>query len=218
MVNEELKPWDKQEGESNRWFRRFSAYRLSGPGRSIQGIANKEKVMRGRTESRYTPGSWRNASKTWNWKVRAEAWDQSLSDEAEAHWKSMIMGENEVLARLSEEGRANINDFVILGHDGHIIGLKEEALKDRGYLVKKITSSEGKTDSIGIELYDGQTAKIQMGRHLKLFTDVQQHDGNINVVEMSLEEWKQKKAERNKEAGETLAKFGEEIESDGVDE
>jgi len=86
--------------------------------------------------------------------------------------QEMAMGADEVLLRLRQMAGANINDFVNLDREGHIISIKEDALQERGFLVKKITSSEGlNSSSLGIELYDAQAALVQLGRCHALFTD-----------------------------------------------
>lgn len=108
----------------------------------------------------------------------------------DARLKEVCMSADEVLARLTQQASANINDFVYFGSNGHIRGLKKKALRERGHLVKKITSSEGKTESIGIELYDAQAALALIGKHHKLFTEIQEHTGKdggpIEVKEVGL--------------------------------
>ncbi len=199
LVETQAHLWDRREGESNRWYRRFEAFKLMGQGRSLLGAVNRERVTKGRAESQQTPGSWRNASKAWDWRARAEAWDQHLLDLAaaaqEAHWKSMIMGPSEVLARLSDQGRISIGDFLIAVpaplRDSHGVIQKDEndqviykqsweinieMVKQHGHLIKSITFTR---QGPKLELIDGQTALVQMGRHHKLFTDVQEHTGQI---------------------------------------
>ena len=83
------------------------------------------------------------------------------------------MTADEVLARLAEQARASVIDFVALNSTGTFITLNEEALRARGHLVKKVSTSEGKTNSVAIELYDGQTALLNIGKHLGLFKDQQ---------------------------------------------
>jgi hypothetical protein len=120
-MNEETtgkQPWERMTGETSRWFQRFEAFRLKGVGRSLLGIANEERVAKGQRESHYTPGSWRNAARAWDWQARAEAWDQHLTDQkiaaiqaAEAAWVAKIMGPNETLARISEHSRNDLREF-----------------------------------------------------------------------------------------------------------
>jgi hypothetical protein len=76
----EAKPWDQQAGESSFWFNRFTQYRLLGPRRSIDSAHRASKPVEGLTGQ--TAGShWFKAAKEWNWKERAEAWDQAEREE-----------------------------------------------------------------------------------------------------------------------------------------
>lgn len=126
-----------------------------------------------------------------SWKQRAGAWDQHLIEiataEIEEAWRSKIMSGVEVLGRLSEQGRIDIGAFIverdepirdeegtpirdktgkILTRSGWDIDL--EMVKKHGHLIKSISSTRYGPK---IELHDGQTALMQMGRHHKLFTD-----------------------------------------------
>jgi hypothetical protein len=209
----ELEPpshiWERQKDEPPLWFRRFSAYRLLGPARSLLAAVNQEKVARGKKESRQAGGSWRSAARLWDWVARAKAWDQYLMDETEARWVAQIMGPSEVKARLSEQARSDIKEFIttktvpymtrlgpVKDKDGNLLtyetwDINLETLEKYGYLVKKLSS--GPHGPI-IELYSSQDALALVGRTHKLFTDVQ--DANINLIEMTLEEWKKKQTER----------------------
>lgn len=108
-------PWERMDDEPAFWFRRFEAFRMLGHDRSVLGIFNQWRLAKSRGVSRSAPKSWRNASKTWNWFVRAEAWDQHLSDLAaaaiEAKWAAEIMGKTEVIGRLSDYGRNDMGLF-----------------------------------------------------------------------------------------------------------
>jgi hypothetical protein len=185
MTDDEAKdfPWNRKEDESNRWFQRFEAYRLMGPTRSMLAVYLSEwRKKRERAgisgespKPTKVPSSWSKAARLHHWAERAEAWDKHLSDQAaaeiEAAWRAEIMSAVEVLGRLSKMARININDFIKLGANGQLTGFNREALEKNGYLVKKITTSEGKTNSIGIEMYDAQNALQLIGRHLRLFVD-----------------------------------------------
>lgn len=57
------------------WYARFEVYRLRGPGRSLLGAFNQWQAEKGRKVSTSAPTRWREASATWHWKERAEAWD-----------------------------------------------------------------------------------------------------------------------------------------------
>jgi hypothetical protein len=49
-----------------------------------------------------------------------------------------------------------------------VIELNFEEIKRRGYLIKKLSNTPS---GPAIELVDGQTALITLGKHLKLFAD-----------------------------------------------
>ena len=73
-------------GEPSLWWRRFQSYRDIGPKRSLQKTFEKERaklVLLGTKEEnpkQVVPGSWKLASKTWNWVARARAWDEWCVD------------------------------------------------------------------------------------------------------------------------------------------
>ncbi len=80
------RPWDRQPGESNRWYARFTAYRLAGSSRTIEDVYRVEREAKGRVGKR--PGHlWYLNSKAWQWKERAESWDQFEEKRIEAEWE-----------------------------------------------------------------------------------------------------------------------------------
>lgn len=168
--------WDQQTGEPHKWFQRFTTYRLLGYTRSFEEVYRQERDRLGLKSNRPSI-YWFEIAREWRWKERAEAWDnylvESAAVEIERRWKDKIMASAEALGRLSEMGRTNISDFVKLGSDGHIIGFDEKMLEEQGFLVRKISSSKGRTDSLSIELYDAQAALRTMGEYLRLFTNTQ---------------------------------------------
>ena len=89
------------------------------------------------------------------------------------------MKADESLARLAEQARINIADFVseitetVFDRDGNPhevrqIVLNWDEIKRRGHLVKSIKSTPS---GPALELYDGQTALIQIGKAHGLFID-----------------------------------------------
>ncbi len=188
---DDVKPWDRMDGETNRWYQRFNAFRLAGPGRTILAVSNAEKAIRGQNESRYPPGSWRKAAEKWRWRERANAWDQHLVDQKaaaiEAKWGGEIMQQTEILGRLSEQGRVNPDVFFTrtsvprLDLNGQpikdendnvmmyeIVDLNWDAVHEHGHLIKKMKQGRYGWE---IELHDPQNALIHMGKHRKLFTE-----------------------------------------------
>ena len=137
----------------------------------------------------------------------------SISEAVEARIKEAAMETDEVLARLSEQARANIGDFAKQafvietdeqGRQSTIdsVDLDWDQIKARGHLVKKISSN---ANGPAIELHDGQAALIQLGKHLGLFAEKVQ--GQLDVIEMSVEEWTAEQARRRSQADETLGIF-----------
>jgi len=88
------------------------------------------------------------------------------------------MEADEVLIRLAEQARMNISMFVRKetftnadGYEESRLSLNWDAIEEHGYLVKSITAT---AHGPKIELYDGQTALIHIGKHHKLFTEKQE--------------------------------------------
>ena len=82
------KPWDRQSGESN-WYPRFLLYRdmphsVPPMPRTLFGAASLHQSQRGGKKLTGTPPAWIDASRKWNWKERAEAYDAHLQQEREA--------------------------------------------------------------------------------------------------------------------------------------
>lgn len=73
MRNENLKPWDRQENESNKAYEAFCIFRDLGESRSLQ------KVCVECAKSRNLISRWAN---NFNWQSRADAWDASITEEA----------------------------------------------------------------------------------------------------------------------------------------
>lgn len=90
--------------------------------------------------------------------------------------KEAAMGADEILARLTQQARASVGEFlsVTIDEDGkQHFDIDWSKVIEKGYLVKKAgMTSYGPQ----IELYDAQAALVHLGRHLGLFTD------NIDVT------------------------------------
>ncbi len=84
--------------------------------------------------------------------------------EIEQRLGEMAMSANEVLARLSEQARVSMKDFVLPG----TANLDVAALQAKGHLVKSISHTRY---GVRIELHDGQAALIQMGKAHNLFVE-----------------------------------------------
>jgi phage terminase small subunit len=85
-------------------------------------------------------------------------------------FQERVMTADEVLARLSEMSRGDLSDFV-KDHGA----IDWDAVQEKGYLVKRISHTKGKQSSI--ELYDAQSALVQIGKHYRLWIERHEHTG-----------------------------------------
>jgi len=86
--------------ETSRWYARFEQFRLAGPGRSLLGLFNADRLARGQAKQRCVPGAWAQAAKRWRWRDRAEAWDEHERQLARQAHATTIGEMNERQARL----------------------------------------------------------------------------------------------------------------------
>lgn len=70
-----MNPWNRKAGEPMLWYSRFIIYRELGPERSLLGTYNAWRNERQRKAATGCGITWTRASKTWQWRQRAEAWD-----------------------------------------------------------------------------------------------------------------------------------------------
>jgi hypothetical protein len=69
-----LKPWDRQPGEPLEWFMRFEKLRTLGPGATPLMVANLERSLSGREQSKDLTVTWRKMISKWQWRQRHEAY------------------------------------------------------------------------------------------------------------------------------------------------
>src|SRR5258708_6162101 len=75
MSDEQEATWERREGEE-RWYARFLLFRDMGPRRTLLGAENLEKVRKSQKKSEVSAsGGWRDACKQWEWRKRAQGWD-----------------------------------------------------------------------------------------------------------------------------------------------
>lgn len=190
-MSHEIHSWDKQVGEPNRWYQRFTAFRLQGPGRSIESTWAADAKQ---SKSKRPSSRWYEIVKLWRWQDRAADWDKNLSDQEEAEFIAHHMGKNEVLHRLAEHARGDIGDFLDISQVGFEVDLTTAFEAGITHLIKKVRmhtvttlSKDGvetETNTVEIELYDAQAALVQLGRYHRLFTDKTDitHDGALKIV------------------------------------
>lgn len=192
-------PLERMEGESKRSHAALHEYAVMGPGRSLRKLHesfNAREVSP--TRHWWTISQW---SRNFRWVARVERFDELNRAKAiaafEAHWQEKVMGSTETIGRLSEQARASIADFITVkmvpaalvisprrkgdgeGEDDEenidlsegfiqVAELNWEAIRENGHLVKAITNTRY---GPRLELHDGQSALVQVGRYHKLFVD-----------------------------------------------
>jgi hypothetical protein len=92
MNDDDAKPWDRRPDEPARWFARFELFRLAGPNRSLLGAYKSERERRGANGTKpplTIPESWAHNAVVWEWRSRAEEWDD---EQAELRRKAVADG------------------------------------------------------------------------------------------------------------------------------
>ena len=108
-------PWDRQrldgELEPMLWFGRFNVYREMGTERSLLGAYNK--VLKSEKRRNSIPGAWELNAKKWQWKPRAEDWDEHERQRVEAEFREQCdewtQGRFEDARKLREKARAYLS-------------------------------------------------------------------------------------------------------------
>jgi len=197
-ITDPLERYTREDGrrETPRGNQAFRDYALLGGGRSLEKLLAKYTNLT--TDSHQIPltksiDTLKTWSRSFSWVERVTRFDEIQQANAKAayeeHWRSQIMSGDEVLGRLSQEARTNISEFIkkridpVLDKDGNptgaiveTFGINWEVVKEKGHLIKSITST---ANGPRIELYDGQSAKVQLGKYHKLFVDRQDVSGTI---------------------------------------
>lgn len=119
--------------------------------------------------------------------------DERILAEIRRRLSESAMEADEVLARLAQQARSNIADFIemeveeLVDDSGETqtltyLRLKWEAVQKYGYLIKSIKSGQY---GPSIEMYDSQKALELIGKHYGLFTDQVKLSGAVQVQQKS---------------------------------
>lgn len=94
--------------------------------------------------------------------------DVGIQGEIKRRLDEKAMGADEVLTRLAEQARGDIDECLTTDHG--IVMVDWEKLKRKGltHLVKKFKQTKA---GIEVEFYDAQSALVHLGKHHKLFVD-----------------------------------------------
>lgn len=108
--------------------------------------------------------------------------NDNVSRAIQARLAELKMSADEVLTRLADHARGSMENFI--DPDTLAIDFKRAKEAKKLHLIKKfkcttIINAEKDTqmDTIEFELYDAQSALVQLGKHHKLFTDKQEISG-----------------------------------------
>lgn len=128
------------------------------------------------------------------------------------------MSAREVIARLSDQARGSLGDFLDIKdgrdpalslakakRDGKLHLLKKYKQKRTSYVNKD--DEETVTEWIEVELHDPQSALVHVGRYHGLFGVKGTEDDPVHNVGMTLDEWRTESEKRRQQAAETAALF-----------
>lgn len=81
--------WTRQPGEPSLWFGRFQKYLLLGHARSYLRVYNDERAsqIRPKGQAKSIPESWSIKSKEWDWRGRAERYDEHLREKEKEEYE-----------------------------------------------------------------------------------------------------------------------------------
>lgn len=170
---------DRKQSPKARRAPRKPAAAISGDGRSASELTDKQRAF---VEHYLTTWNATEAARRagYSAKTAQEIGSENLSKPIirtliEQRIGELKMTADEVLLRLAGHARGDMGDF--LDARGNI-NLAAARRARRLHLVKRVSDTDKGTT---IELYDSQAALIQIGRALKLFVDVQEHSGTVNL-------------------------------------
>lgn len=169
--------WEKREGEG-RWYARFLLYLNMGAGRSLLGAVNLEKSLASeraeksrKKQSIRVPGAWNDAAKQWEWRKRAQAFDEEQQRLALASTKYASVSERaKLLDRwISTQDSIMVSSVADVGYARadsmeQLRGLLDDMAKETGGRVK-VTKTDATVS------FDEQGAKERLMQKLAGLTD-----------------------------------------------
>lgn len=91
---------------------------------------------------------------------------KKFNTEIKRRLRENAMEADEVLSRLADMAKGDINNFVDAAGNVDLTQAREQGFT---HIIKSITAT--KMGTVKIELYDAQSALVHIGKHLGLFTD-----------------------------------------------
>ena len=103
--------WHRLPDEPALWYGRFDKfYRPQGTERTLLEAINLWRVSEGKERTTNIGQAWANAAKEWDWKRRAEAFDESRRREAAKKEQEAWERRREERLRLLEKAKTKLNE------------------------------------------------------------------------------------------------------------
>ena len=151
--------------------------------------------------------------------------NEKIREAIDEFFHAQEMSAREVIARLSDQARGSLGDFLDIG-DGYEPALNLGKAKRAGKLhllkkfkQKKVTyvnkdDEETVTEWVEVELHDPQSALVHVGRYHGLFGAKGSEDDPVHSVGMTLDEWRAESKKRRQQAAETTALYEDDPDTD----
>jgi hypothetical protein len=113
--------YERWKAEPIIWYSRFEEYRLMGPKRSILAVYKREcekgTIPKGLERAgkgliKAVPSSWAAAAKKWQWRKRAEAWDETELEERRHKWQEQAESDRNLEHKTGDDLMKRANDML----------------------------------------------------------------------------------------------------------
>lgn len=123
--------------------------------------------------------------------------EDSISEEITRRLKEKQLSADEVLARMGDMARGDIADFVGVENPSDLLNPEYQSKthvikKFKRHVTRILNKDGGETvnEYTELEMYNSLDALEKLGRHHKLFTDVQEHTGNVGLLVEFVNDWR----------------------------
>ena len=160
-----MEAWERQRDEPAKWFGRFDQFfRPAGTDRSLRGAYQAWREQERPEMSRVSNGvseAWQRNAKRWDWKARAEAWDEAERvkrlKEEEAEGTKWRKRRRELLAAFYARTAQALQ-----GLETSLVFDKDGALVARGPTMSQVTNAvRTAADQLRAEYDDEPTQKVE---------------------------------------------------------
>lgn len=179
------KPWDRERDaetghfkEPMLWFARLTLHRLCGPGRSLLGTYNKERVQNGAGKRKSLPSSWFNAARLWDWDERAEAWDLAEMERREAQYQTACDAWAKNRFEFATTARKKLDQLIAFP----VVRQTKAGGDDKTYIIEPLSAKEIKDIIAAYKGIDELARTTTRERLPKIGTDITSDDRPIAVT------------------------------------